>query len=134
MMDLTRWCTTRGLAARLLEFYKPDGSNFTIGVFARDASGEPVSPEEDNATCFCMWGALYRMCRREGFHAVHETDRGVALPELIEVAAVRLGRQLIELGGFSPDGSLSLACANDLFGNYAKLRPNLERIAAEAEQ
>jgi hypothetical protein len=33
-------------------------TSWTQGVYARDENGESIEPYEDEATCFCLWGAL----------------------------------------------------------------------------
>lgn len=33
-------------------------SSWTQGVYARDKNNELTDPDDDDATCFCLWGAL----------------------------------------------------------------------------
>jgi hypothetical protein len=48
---------TLEMAASLIE---PEGA-WTTGAFARDARHHPVPEHEDDAKCFCVAGAIYRV-------------------------------------------------------------------------
>lgn len=122
--------TAPGLARALLEFYREDGSNWTDEYFARDQHGTAVPPEDEHATCFCMWGAIYRLAglASKSAHAFNQ-----CLPENIETAGARLADAISARADWTRGRARSLAHINDEAGSFAKLRPLLQRVAAESQ-
>lgn len=58
-------------AADLIE---PEGA-WTQGALARGADGEPVEPEDRDATCWCISGALMRLSDGQFYELIKPVER-----------------------------------------------------------
>lgn len=61
--------TVLNAAADLIE---PEGC-WTQGAYARHENGNPIGPMEDNATCWCLSGAIQRIDKGSQFSRAWET-------------------------------------------------------------
>lgn len=52
-----------------------DPSKWTQGVMARDAQGNEVSPQDENAICFCLLGALEKCNYEHKQHLLYRVLR-----------------------------------------------------------
>ena len=54
---------------RAAETIEPEGA-WTRGALARDWNGSPIGHDEDNASCFCLHGALARVNGGDAYNEI----------------------------------------------------------------
>lgn len=77
--------TIRDVLLAAADLIEPEGA-WTQGVSARDRNGSPVGIKSDNAICWCLLGALHKVCEYTGRNLHGEKSQGKVWDVLYSVA------------------------------------------------